>query len=426
MRPAAVAYPFFLTKLIARSRLAHWLPLAQRLTDGGASFLYYFSDRVLAAPHRELCEAATFLGTPGPDTIDLAQGSPRFDLTPSGGSKLPAGLRGWPPPWGLPELRAAIAARRRADPDSEVLVTPGAAGALAAVLDAYVNPGDRVVLFDPTSPLYPLLLRQRRAAIHWVPTWPDQGRVRFRPEALPQAFRGARLAIIASPGNPTGGIMAPADLERIAWWAHRRDVLLFNDEVFGRYRYEERAESLAVQAKARQRTLTADSVSKGHALASARVGWLTGHRHLVRACALAAVSQAALVPTLCQQVALSALETPEEAFAPIRAEFDARRRYVVERLGAMGLQPTWPAGAFFVWLPVHGLGVSGRDFADRLLRGKRVLLWPGEFFGPSGSGHVRLSFAGDDGRLREGLGRLAELVAELRAGPGGARRQRAA
>ena len=79
-----MAYPFFLAKLVARSRLARWLPLAQRQTGGGASFLHYFSDRVLAAPHQELCEAATYLGTPGPDTIDLALGSPRFDLMPVG------------------------------------------------------------------------------------------------------------------------------------------------------------------------------------------------------------------------------------------------------------------------------------------------------------------------------------------------------
>ena len=132
---------------------------------------------------------------------------------------------------------------------------------------------------------------------------------------------------------------------------------------------------------------------------------------------LTSVLQAALVPTLCQQVALTALETGEEAFAPIRAEFDSRRRYAFERLKSLGLQPIWPAGAFFLWLPVDGLGVDGRDFAERLLRAKKVLVWPGNYFGPSGSSFVRLSFAAEDGRLREGLGRLGELVRELRAEP---------
>ena len=426
MRPFAVAYPFFLAKLVARSRLARWLPLAQRLTDGGAGYLHYFSDRVLAAPHREICEAATFLAAPGPDTIDLAQGSPRFDLTPSGGSKLPADRRGWPPPWGLPELRAVIAERHRADPDAEVLVTSGVAGAFALVLDAFVNAGDRVVLFDPTSPLYSLMLRQRRAQVRWVRTWPDQGRIRFRPELLSQALRGARLVVLTSPGNPTGGTFSPVDLERIAWWANRRDVLIFNDEVFGRFLYDGPADRIAAQVKARQRTLTADSTSKGHALASARVGWLTGHRHLIRACTLTSALQAALVPTLCQQVALTALQTPEEAFAPIKAEFDSRRRYAFERLQTMGLRPVWPAGAFFLWLPLDGLGVSGREFADRLLRAKKVLVWPGEYFGPSGTNHVRLSFALEDGRFREGISRLGDMVRELRAGSANEPRKRAA
>src|SRR5207253_3016198 len=104
-------------------------------------------------------------------------------------------------------------------------------------------------------------------------------------------------------------------------------------------------------------------------------------------------------------------------FAPVRAEFAARRRYAYERLWAMGLKPAWPAGAFFFWVPVQELGLTGQVFADRLLREKRALVTPGDFFGPSGAGHVRVSYAVEDGRLREGLGRLAEFVRDLRGVP---------
>ena len=100
-------------------------------------------------------------------------------------------------------------------------------------------------------------------------------------------------------------------------------------------------------------------------------------------------------------------------FQPIHAEFEARRRYAFERLQALGFEPAWPAGAFFLWLPVRTLGLDERTFAQRLLQAKRVLLSPGRLYGPSGSGHVRLSYAAEDGRLREGLSRLADFVQGL-------------
>jgi aspartate/methionine/tyrosine aminotransferase len=119
------------------------------------------------------------------------------------------------------------------------------------------------------------------------------------------------------------------------------------------------------------------------------------------------------VPTLCQQVALAALRQGGEAFRPVRDEFASRRLYAYERLRGLGLRAAWPAGAFFFWVPVWELGMSGQAFAERLLRAKRVLVTPGEHFGPSGRGYVRISYATEDGRLREGLARLADFLREL-------------
>jgi aspartate/methionine/tyrosine aminotransferase len=411
-----VALPLFVKKLLIRTGIARWLPSVRRLTDGGADFLHYYSDRLLAAPHAELRDLAALLDAQGPDVIDLTAGSPRFDLMPSGGTKLPADRRGWPPSWGLSELRAAVAEKLLAgsglavSPADEVLVTHGAAGAFSTAIDTFINPGDRVVLFDPTSPLFPLALGSRRARLRWVPTWMEDGRVRFRLDHLDRALRGARLLVVTTPANPTGGALSAEDLEQIAWWADHRDVLIFNDEVYERFRYEGEAPSLGTLPRARNRTLTAGSVSKGHALASARVGWLAGCRHLLRPCGITAALQTPFVPTLCQQLALIALRQSGESFRGTLEEFDSRRHYVFERLRGMGLNPAWPAGAFFFWVPVWELGSSGRVFAERLLREQNVLLTPGNLFGPSGAGHVRLSYAVEDGRLREGLTRLAGFL----------------
>jgi aspartate/methionine/tyrosine aminotransferase len=409
-----VAYPFFITKRLARSGLARWLPFVRRRIDA-AAYLHYYSDRVLAAPHAELHAAGLQLAGHGPDAIDLATGEPRFDVVPSGSTKLPADRRGYPPPWGLPELREAVADHLAADGSSEILITQGAAGAFNLAVDAFVNPGDRVVLFDPTSPLYPLTLRQRRAQIRWVPTWMENGRTRFHLGPLVQALKGARLLVVNSPANPTGGVIAPEDLEQLAWWADRHDVLIFNDEVFSHFQYEGQRGRLGELPKARGRTLTAGSVSKGYALAAARVGWLAGHRHLVRPCLLTGVLQNAFVPTLCQQIALAALRLGADVLRPIREEFASRRSYAFSRLQALGLKPAWPAGAFFLWVPVQGLGLSGRAFAEQLLKTKNVIVWPGDHFGPSGADYVRVSYAAEDGRLHQGLARLAEFVHERKA-----------
>jgi aspartate/methionine/tyrosine aminotransferase len=417
---AAVISSSFLIRLLVRTGIARLLPGVQRRLDGGADFLRYYSDRLLGSPLGDLERAGAALTPQAADVIDLTQGAPQFDLLPSATTKLPADKRGWPPVAGLPELRAAVAEKLLADnclavsPTEEVLITAGALGAIHTVFDALVNRGDRVVLLDPSTPLHALAGRTRRARLRWIPTWVEEGRTRLRLHDLVRALRGARLLVLNSPANPTGGILAPEDLDQIAWWANRLDVLLLSDEVLERYHYDTEPVSIGTLPNARQRTLTVGSVSKGHALASARVGWIAGHRHLIRPCLATAALRTPFVPTLCQRIALAALRSDPAAFEAVLRQFESRRHYTIERLRALDLNPPWPAGAFFVWLPVWELGVSGREFAATLLREHKVHVTPGDLFGPSGTGFVRLSYAGEDGRLQEGLNRLADYLHELR------------
>jgi aspartate/methionine/tyrosine aminotransferase len=345
--------------------------------------------------------------------MDLTASSPALDVTPSLTTKLPADRRGRPPAQGIAELRAAIAEsllRERGLTDQEILVTHGVAGGFSTVLDAFVNRGDRVVLFDPCSPLYHWPLASRRARIRWIPTWIESGRTRFRLDLLARALRGARLIVVNSPSNPTGGVLAAEDLECIAWWAKKRDALIFNDEVYEPFRYEGDSTSIGSAREGRDRTLTASSLSMSHGLASARVGWLAGHRGLLHACLSSARLHTPCVPTVCQQIALAALKQPEETLVGIRDQFASRRQYVLERLQAAGLKPLSPAGGFFIWITTRDFARTGKEFAARLSADKKVLVTPGEFFGPSGKQFIRLSYAGEEGRLREGLGRLASFV----------------
>jgi aspartate/methionine/tyrosine aminotransferase len=419
-----VTTPFFLMRWLVRTGIARWLPSVRRIADGSAAYLHQLSDRVLATPFAELAAAAEFWDAPAPDAIDLALPAPRFDLTPSGSTKLPLDRRGYPALAGLPELREAVAealltvSGLNLSPIDEVQITHGAAGAFHTVLDTFVRPGDRVVLFDPCSPLFALSATQRRARIEWIPTRLEGGRTRFPMEPFTRALPDAKLLVLANPSNPTGGVFSAEDVEQIVWWCAKYDTLIYADESFARFRYEGDPANPAAWPKGRERTLTAGGVSKGHALASARVGWLAGHRHLLRPCLATAALNCPFVPTVCQQTALAALRVSDAAFEPIRDEFAARRQYAYERLKGLGLISERPAGGFFLWASLGVRGLTGRAFAERLLRTKRVLVTPGDLYGPSGVGHVRVSYATDDGRLREGLGRLGEFVGDLKRGQG--------
>lgn len=414
--------PLGLTKFLIRTRLARFVPRARRLTDGGTEYLRYYSDKVLTAPVDELLDPAMFPNAPGPDVVNLNEPAPRFDSPVSAG-RVAADRGGLPSAWGLPALRQTIAESyrkrdgRSVDANEGVLVTHGATGAFAAVLDAFVNPGDRVVLFAPSSPLFAVGAKSRRASIQWVPTRNESGVARFDEPTLANAMRGAKLLAFADPGNPDGAAMSPEDQERIAWLANKHDVLIYLDESFARFRYEGRPSAMASLLGADGRTLSASSLTQGHGLGSVRVGWLAGPRPLVRACALTATMSAPFVPTVCQQVAARCLAADDELFAPVLEQFRERRRYAFDQLKAMGLEPTWPVGGFFCWLPVTQFGVDGKTFAERLLAEQRVLVGPGVAFGPAGHDYVRVSFATDEGRLREGLGRLASFVARLKGEP---------
>ena len=207
---------------------------------------------------------------------------------------------------------------------------------MQTILDAFVNRGDRVVLPDPVSPLYPLLVRTRGARIRWMSTRTEEGRLRLRFDHLSRGLRGAALLVLCSPSNPTGGVIRPGGSRtgRLVGRAPRRAPAQRRGvrSLLAR----ERADQHRHPAAARSRTLTVGSVSKSHALASARIGWIAAHRHLLRPCLATAALRTPFVPTVSQQIALAALRTSPEAFAADPRQFESRRRYAFDRLRALG------------------------------------------------------------------------------------------
>jgi aspartate/methionine/tyrosine aminotransferase len=402
---------FFWRKLFVRTGLTGLFPSLRNELNGGVDYLRYYSDRTLALPLADLADTGLLPDIATPDSINLALGALRCD------SAFGRGIQDRRPTsaWGDLELRSRLADQfhrdhgTEHDPANDVLITHGASGAFAAAIDAFLNPGDAAVLFDPTSPIFSIGLKHRRARIRWVPTWSDNVRLRFAMDGFAKAMRGAKLLVLADPANPTGCVLAPEDLEQIAFWARRHDVLIFQDASFDHWRSEPAKARLASLPHCEGRIVTCGSFAKSHGLVSARVGWLLGDRHLVRPCAAATMLSAPFVPSLSQRVALQALESGMCATTELREELSSRRAYARDRLEEIGFEP-WPAAAgFFLWMPALD-SEDSRQFAQRVLRETGVLVNPGSPFGPSGDKFIRISFAIDEGRLREGLDRLQRFV----------------
>lgn len=413
-----MALPAFLARLLVWTGAYRLFPEINKRLDGGADTLRYWSARLLTAPFADLQRAGDLLAPDGPDVIDLATGSPRFDIG-AHPSRVPTAHRGWPQINGLPDLRGAIAAHLLAEhnlnygPTEEILVTAGALGAVNAVLDAFADRGDAVVLPGPISPMYPLLLQARGLSLRWVPARNEGGQMKLRLDKLSSALRGAKLLVLCSPCNPTGACYSADELDQISWWAERRDALVLSDESFAPLCHDDEHTATASIARARPRTLTVGSLSKGHALAWARVGWLAGQKHLMKACVASAALRGSFVPYPSQAAALVALED-DDAREGHRQRFESRRGYVLERLKAIGLHACWPSAGFFAWFRVPKGHDSGLAFSEALYQAAKVRLVPGEMFGPEGAGHARLSFALDEGRLEEGLNRLGDFVRQAR------------
>jgi len=413
---AAMAIPFWLKQSCSRLSILQYLPAARRYSQVDPSFVRYFSDRILAAPLDDFLDPLAFPEAEASDVIHLNLAAPRYDAAYERGSTShsPMELNAR----GSCELRKVIAEnerlrhQRHLNPDDQVLITHGAMGACANAIDAFVNPGDPVVLFDPCSPMFRIGAKSRRAKLRWVPTWNEDGRCRFLLEGLAKAMRGAMMLVLSNPSNPTGGVLGVEEWDQIAWLAKRQDVLIFVDDSFGRYQYGEPVR-LPGNAEFQKRLLTAGSVSQTYGMRATRIGWLTGPKPLVDACRLTSVLSAPFVPSACQASALRALQTPEEMFQPTLNQFRKRRQYAFDRLKAMDLKPDWPNGGYTLWVNVNRLGIDGRAFAERLLREERVLVGSGDHYGPSGSGHIRISYAAEDGRLREGLTRIGAFVDRL-------------
>lgn len=343
--------------------------------------------------------------TTGPITMDL--GAPTH-LPPG---KTGTDALGYPPRAGLAALRAAFERRireRLATTAGElaVTVTAGASMAFTSVIAALCEPGDRVLIPDPGFPAY----RSVVSALGRVPEhYPLTGAVRDGAD-LASRMPGAALVVLNSPSNPTGQTLSRPALTRIAAAAREHDVLIVSDEVYADLVEREFA-SAATEAP--ERTLVLDSVSKTFALAGTRVGCVAGPAELVGRVTRTHwfLGMGVAVPS--QELALAALSADADYQQGVRAQLARKREVCLRVLGEHGVEATAPAAGLFVWLDVSDLG-AGTTVGEALRRTVGVTVSPGEAFGPSGAGHIRISFAGDEDDVARGADRIGRALSALR------------
>ena len=295
-----------------------------------------------------------------------------------------------------------------------MLICGGGREALFVVTQMLVEPGDEVLVLDPAPVAYAEGVRLAGGIPILVPTRPEDGFALKAEAVLARLTPRSRVLLVASPAAPTGGVIAGADLAALADLARRYNLQVIWDETYRDYRFDGGAhEQIAALPGMRERTVIVGSFSTRYAMSGWRAGYVLGPAHLLRPVALMKQSLTICSPAPTQWAALAALTGPQRAIGEAVREATLRRAAALRALAALGLT-CGGTGTPYLFIDLRGLGVAGRDFAAAALRDARVRLAPGEDYGPSGAGFVRLTLSAPVAVLESAIGRLAPVVARFR------------
>src|SRR4051794_19765025 len=360
------------------------------------------------------------------DVISLGVGEPDFDtprvIVEAGVESLREGRTHYTSNYGTLELRRALSRQLdarygvRYDPATEILVTVGASEALDLALRATCDPGDEVILHEPSYVAY-------LPAIMFAGGVPRLVATRFEddfaldPAAVEAAITSRTKALfLGYPSNPTGAVLPDAVQDELAAIAERHDLLVYSDEIydrlaFGSYRHR----AFSALPGMRERTILMGGFSKAYAMTGWRIGWMAAPAAIIEGVLKIHQYVIMTAPTVAQDAALAALLDGEPDVERMRLEYDRRRRLVVDAFNAMGLETFEPRGAFYAFPRIASTGLTDDAFTERLLIEERVAVVPGSAFGPSGVGHVRMCYATSYERLEEALRRIGRFVERARS-----------
>ena len=357
------------------------------------------------------------------DAISLGVGEPDFDtpwhIREEGIYSLEKGRTFYTSNAGLRPLKVEICEylKRRCDvlydPDHEVIVTVGGSEAIDIALRAMLNPGDEVLIPQPSYVSYmPCVVLADGVPVFIELEEKDQ--FKLTPQKLLEKITDkTKILVLPFPNNPTGAIMEKEDLEEIAKIVIEKDLYVISDEIYSELTYTERHVTIASFPGMKERTVLINGFSKAYAM----TGWRLGY-----ACAPAVILEQMLkihqyaimcAPTTSQYAAISAMKNGDGDVAMMRESYNQRRRYLMHAFKEMNIDCFEPLGAFYTFPNIKRFGMSSEEFATTLLKEEKVAVVPGTAFGDSGEGFVRISYAYSLESLKEALGRIDRFVKRL-------------
>ncbi|MCC6618234.1 MAG: aminotransferase class I/II-fold pyridoxal phosphate-dependent enzyme [Chloroflexi bacterium] len=361
-----------------------------------------------------------------PEVISLTIGEPDFTtpehITLAAIASLEAGETHYTANGGMIELRELIAANLHDrygvtyDPRAEIIVTVGASEGVDASLRATIDPGDEIIYHEPCFVSYAPCIAFAGGTPVAVATT-DATDFRLTAGMVSAAITPRTKGLfLGYPNNPTGAVLDRSELEAIARVADERDLLVYSDEIYDRLVYGDHVHTAFSSLPGmRERTVLLGGFSKSYAMTGWRIGYVAAPAPLMEG--IAKVHQYGIMcaPTSSQFAAIEALRNGEPAVAAMHAEYDRRRRYMTDRLNALGLTCFEPRGAFYCFPNVSDVtGMDETTFASNLLTEEHVGVVPGTAFGPSGAGHARVCYATAYEHIVEALDRIERFVGRHR------------
>jgi aminotransferase len=355
-----------------------------------------------------------------PDVISLGVGEPDF-VTPwrvreASIYALERGYTTYTSNWGLLELRELISkfmiesAGVDYSPKNQVLVTTGVSEGIDLAVRAIVDPGDEVLVVEPSYVSYrPCVIMAGGTPVSVSTSVEDDFKVTR--EELESKITDRTTAIIMNyPNNPTGAIMPRKDLEEIADLAVERDLMIISDEVYEKMTYGGKHTSIASFNGMQDNTIALNGFSKSFAMTGWRLGFACGNADVIEAMMKVHQYTMLCAPITAQMAAIEALKNGQNDMLEMVKEYDRRRRVIVKGFNNLGLSCFEPKGAFYAFPSVKSTGLTDEQFSERLLYEKHVIAVPGSVFGESGVGHLRCSYATSMDQIKEALNRVADLL----------------
>ena len=356
------------------------------------------------------------------DIISLGVGEPDFPtpwhIREAGIYALENGNTTYTSNWGILELREAISEhifklyKILYDPECEILITTGSSEALDLAIRATIEPGDEVIIHQPSYVSYLPCVILAGGVPKILPTYPEE-EFKINPQRLKEMITPRTKAIILNyPNNPTGAIMDRDTLLEIAEIVDKYDLIVISDEIYDRLVYDGEFTSFASLPNMKERTILINGFSKAYAMTGWRLGYAAGNREIIEAMMKIHQYTMLCAPTVAQLAALEALNLEEEV-EKMRDSYNQRRRFFYQGLKEIGFDVVEPKGAFYIFPSIKKFGLSSEEFAERLLREKRVVVIPGSVFGECGEGFIRCTYASSLSDLKEALRRMGEFVSSL-------------